>query len=86
MEGALEALEGREVDGDVFADGGMWAAARFDCDNSLGREGVVSGKELGVFAREDVVRHGGDGVAVAEGFGEFEHEGCFAGADGAVVG
>ena len=64
----------------------MGAAACFDGYDSLGRESVVAGQELGVFAREDIVRYGGDGVAVTEGFGELEHEGRLARADGTAVG
>lgn len=50
MELALEGLEGEEVCGDVFADGGVWAAAGFDGADARGREGFVAGEEFGVFS------------------------------------
>jgi len=45
----------------------------------------VAGEEFGVFASEDVVGDGGDGVVVSEGEAEGQHEGCFSRADGAVI-
>ena len=44
----------------------------------------MAGEKFGVFAREDVVGYGGEGVGGAKGEAEGEHEGCFAGAYGAV--
>ena len=75
-----------QVRADVFADGGVRAAACFDgADPGRGERGVA-GQEFGVFAREDVVCDGGEAVGVAEGVAEGEHEGGFAGADGSVGG
>ena len=41
----------------------------------------MASEELAVFAREDVVGHGGDAVLLAEGEAELQHQGGLAGAD-----
>jgi len=46
----------------------------------------VGDEEVAVFAGEDVVGYGSDGVSVAEGKAERQHQGGFPGADGPVVG
>ena len=74
-----------QVRADVFAHGGVGAAAGLDGPDARGREGGVPGEELGVLAREDVVGDGGDAVGVAQGEAEGEHQGGFAGADGAFA-
>ena len=74
--------QGEQVRGDVFAHGGVGAAARLDGDDAVGGQGLVLGEELAVLAGEDVVCDGGDGEARAEGLAEGEHEGRLAGADG----
>ena len=50
-----ELLELREVDADVFPDGGVRATAGLHCADALGREGLVSGQELAVLLGENVV-------------------------------
>jgi len=50
VEGSVESLEGEEVGGDVFADGGVRAAAGFDGGDARGGEGGVAGEEFSVFA------------------------------------
>ena len=45
----VESLEGVEVSGDIFPDGGVGAAAGFDGGNTRSGEGVVGSQELGVF-------------------------------------
>lgn len=62
----------------------MWAAAGFDGADAWCGKRVVSVEEVGVFAREDVVGHGGEAVAVTEGKEEREKESGFATTDGAV--
>ena len=46
----MEGLQGVQVGGDVFADGGVGAAACFYGLDALGWEGGVAGEEFGVFA------------------------------------
>jgi hypothetical protein len=46
----LELLEGEKVGADVFADGGVGAAACFDGADARGREGFVAGEEFGVLS------------------------------------
>lgn len=70
---AVQGLQRVQVCADVFAHGGVGAAARFyGLDPGRG-EGGVPGQEFGVFAREDVVCDGGDAIAVAQGEAEGEH-------------
>ncbi len=78
----VQPLQGEQVGGDVFADGGVRTAARLDGDDALGRQGAVFGQELGVLAREDVVGHGRDVVLAPQGQAEFEHERRLAGPHG----
>ena len=66
----MEVFERGEVGGDVLAHGGVGAAAGFDGADALRGERAVPREELGVFAGEDVVGDGGDGVAVTEGEAE----------------
>lgn len=84
-EAAVQGLQRVQVRADVFAHGGVRAAARFDGLDPCGRQGGAPRQELGVFPREDVVGHGGDAVAVAQGQAEGEHQCGFAGADGSSV-
>ena len=74
----MQVCEGGEVGGDVFAHGGVWAAAGLNGADAFGGEGFVAGQELAVFAREDVVGHGGYTVFVAQGEAESEHQGGLA--------
>jgi hypothetical protein len=45
----LKLLESEEVRADIFADGGVRAAACFDGADARGREGFVPGKEFCIF-------------------------------------
>lgn len=81
---AVQFFEGEEVGGDILADGGVRAAAGFDGSDTVRGEGLMADEEFAVFAGEDVVGDGGEAEAVAEGEAELEHEGGFAGADGAT--
>lgn len=63
------------------------SASSLGGEGQLGREGVSGGSEGGGgrgIPGEDVVGDGSDGVLVAEGEAEAEHEGGFAGADGSA--
>lgn len=51
----------------------MRTASCFDRTDSVGGESAVAGEEFGVFAGEDVVGYGAEGVAAAEVTGEGEH-------------
>lgn len=62
----LEIGDGGEVHAGVIADGGVWAAACFDAQNAVRREGFVAGEEFGVLAGVDVVGHDGEGKFVPE--------------------
>lgn len=84
VEANHELFEGVDVDGDVFANGGVGAAAGFDAEDAVGGEGFVADEEFGVLAGEDVVGDDGDVGAVAVGAAEGEEEGGFAGSDGAA--
>lgn len=46
----MQGLQGEEVGADVFADGGVWAAAGFDGADAVLGEGFVAGEEFGVFS------------------------------------
>ena len=65
----MRLLERDEVVADVLADGGVWAAARLDGADSLDRQRLVTLQELGVLAREDVVRHDAQSDARLAGLG-----------------
>lgn len=67
---AVEILERGEVRRNVLSHGGVRAAAGLYGAETRGRQRGVAQEELAVFAREDVVGHGGDGVFVAEGEAE----------------
>ena len=64
----------------------MGASPCLDGADAGGGGGFLGGQELGVFAREDVVGYGGEVVFLAQGEAEGQHEGGFAGADGAEGG
>lgn len=49
----VESLEGVEVGGDIFPDGGVGATTGFDGGNARSGEGVVGCQELGVFTVVD---------------------------------
>lgn len=60
-----ELLEGQEVVADVLADRGMRASAGLDGADRLGRKRLVAMQKLGVLAREDVVGHHPEAMAIA---------------------
>ncbi len=78
----VEFLEGEEVGGDVFTDGGMGAAAGFHGADAFGGQGLVTDEKLAVFAGEDVVGDCGEIQAGAQVPTELQHERGFAAADG----
>src|SRR5690606_22807933 len=71
---AHEPLERVEARGDVFADRRVRTAAGLDCADLRRRERLVTVQELGVLAREDVVRDDAEPQPVAELTAEREHE------------
>lgn len=50
MELLVQGLQGEQVGADVFADGGVWAAAGFDGADAVLGEGFVASEEFGVFS------------------------------------
>lgn len=50
LELSVQGLQGQEVGADVFADGGVRAAAGFDGADAGRGEGFVAGEEFGVFS------------------------------------
>ena len=75
---AVQRLEGVQVCADVLADGGVGAPPRLDGADAGGWQGGVAVQELGVFAGEDVVGHGREGVGFAQVEEEGEQEGGLA--------
>ena len=59
LELAVEFLQGHEVGGDVFTDGGVGAAAGFDGADAGWFQGLVLGEKLAVFLGENVIGNGG---------------------------
>jgi len=84
MEALVEIFEGEEVGGDVLADGCMGTTAGFDGGNAFVGKGVVADEKLAVFLGEDVIGHGAEAQAIAQGEAELEHEGGFAAANGSA--
>ena len=80
----VQFFERDQIRGDVFANGGVRAAAGFDGANAFGRESVVAHQKLAVLFCEDVVGDSGDVPIFAHGSAELEHEGGFTAADGAT--
>ena len=60
--GPRQGLEGLEVRAHVLADRRVRAAPRLDGGDAVRRQRRVARQELGVLAREDVVRHDGQRV------------------------
>jgi hypothetical protein len=56
------------------------AAAGFNAQYAVCRQGVVLQQEVGVFSRVDVVGHHGDVVVVFQGFAQLAQQCGFAGA------
>ena len=81
VEKSVQLLECEQVCGDIFANGGVRAAAGFDRPNALCVECLMADQKFPVLSREDVVGDGGDADAFAKTFAEREHEGGFAAAD-----
>ena len=74
-------LERQEVVAHVLADRGVRAAARLDGADVTRRQGLVADQELGVLAREDVVRDHAQAVPVAQTAAEREQQRRLAAAD-----
>ena len=73
-----------QIDRGIFANGGVWAAARFDADDPLGREGFIAHQKIGVFTGVDIVGDHGQVVTVAQGQAQGQGQGRFAGTDRAT--
>jgi hypothetical protein len=78
------AVDGLQVDGAVFADGGVRAAAGFHPHDALGWQRAADGEQALVFLGVDVVGDGHQVVLVAHGFAQHFQQGGFAGADRAA--
>src|SRR5690606_31754666 len=65
---AQHAVDGFEVDGAVFADGGVGAAAGFYTQDALGGQGAADGQQALVFLGVDVVGDGDEVVVISHGF------------------
>ena len=77
-----ELLEREQVVADVLADRRMRAAAGLDGADVARRQRVVADQELGVLAREDVVRDDAEAVVAPQAPAELEQERGLAAADG----
>lgn len=78
----VKVFEGEKVCGDVFADGGMRAAAGFDGADTGRFQGVMAHEELTIFAGEDIVGDGSEVEAMTEVSAELEHQRRFSASDG----
>jgi hypothetical protein len=76
----LQVVDGRQVHGGVFANGGVRAAAGFNAKNAVGRQGVVLQQEVGVFSCVNVVGQHGDVVVVFQGTTQLAQQCSFTGA------
>ena len=76
------AVDGFQVDGGVFADGGMRAAAGLHAHDAFGGQRAAHGQDALVFLGVDVVGDGDQVVVVAHGFAQHFQQGGFARTDG----
>lgn len=81
---AQHAVDGFEVDGAVFADGGVGAAAGLHAQDALRWQGATHREQALVFLGVDVVGDGDQIVVVAHGLAEHLQQGGLAGAHGAA--
>src|SRR5262245_58314307 len=77
----IEFTDGRKIDRGVFADGGVWAAAGFDTDDTVLRQGLHAIEDQRVFLSVEVVGDDANRPAVAHGAAEFRRQGRLAGTD-----
>ena len=77
---ALQVVDGRQVHGGIFANGGVRAATGFHAEDAVGWQCVVFEQEVSVFSCVDVVGDHGDVVVVFQGFAQLAQQGGFAGA------
>jgi hypothetical protein len=70
----VQFFEREEIRRNILANCSMWAAARFDCSNSLGRKSIMPNQELAIFFREDVIGYRSDAHASAKMATELKHE------------
>ena len=82
--GPRQGLEGLEVRAHVLADRRVRAAPRLDGGDAVRRQRRVPRQELGVLAREDVVRHDGQAVLLPQRPAELQRQRRLAAADGAA--
>lgn len=84
MKFTMQFFEGEQVGGNIFANGGVRAAARFDGANTFRLERLMFGKKLAVFFCKNVVGDGSDVDCFAQPFAKLEHQRGFTTADGSA--
>ena len=78
MKFPLEILQGQEVGRNVFADGGMRAAARLHRPDAFGFQSLMADEKLAVFPGEYVVGHRRQTDALAQLLAKRQHQRRFA--------
>ena len=78
------AVDGFQVDGSVFANGGVRTATCFNAHDAIGIERAAEGQQALIFFGVDVVGDGHQVPFLAHAFAEHFQEGGFARADGAA--
>ena len=84
LEGAVKLLEGQEICGNVFADGGVGAAAGLYRPDAPGGQGLVADEELRVFLGKDIVGDGRHDQLIAKPLAKGKHERGFSAAHGSA--
>jgi hypothetical protein len=74
MEEFMELLQRQEIGGDIFADGGVRAAARFHGPDAFRRERLVTNQEFTIFPGEDVIGDHGKVHSIPQFPAERQHE------------
>jgi len=70
----LQLFDGDQVDGGVFADGGVGAAAGFDAQDAIAFQCLGPHQKLCIFLGVDIVGHHGQLILLAHGFAEGIHQ------------
>ena len=78
----LKSINRVEVGRDVVSNGGVWAAARLDRNDPIGRQDRGIAERHCIFGREDVVGDDHDRQLVAKQPAQRPDEGCLTAADG----
>ena len=81
---AQHAVDGLQIDGAVFADGGVGAAAGFHAQDALRRKRAAHGEQALVFLGVDVVGDGDEVVVIAHGLAQHLQQRGLARAHGAA--